>query len=507
MSRPGRRAAAVVLATVAFIVPATAHAAAPQIAAYEFHNGTNGFDIGLVNATTGATVLVPAAVNTTADEYHPALSPDGRFLVFTRTTLFPQPDGDIVPPQERVLLMLDRETGAVRQPFSDHQAGGTGATVLPGQTPTNPVLAYGRRVFDSESNNQLALLAGPLVSGSSPLSFDQITELGVPKRFLGNAQAPMAGTFVDVPHAAALHRAVKLFQALAVVRVNEGNGSVVEARTLLFDQTLQNGQVSNFVTATLTDNTPLHATPRMPDNHVALDTTTASGTDISTIQFPGDSAPGPAPAPINTSGPERMPAWSADGTQLGFVRTTDTTSATPKRKVLLFDQTPGVQAIVNPAVSIGNEAPTPQLRAFQATWGGLSLAQPSSFDSVLVSCGVVCGQGIVGPTGSGISLRPKIQAGTRVGILIARRVGTRRLFGHAVPKIRKVGRVPLGVARGKRPSFRWNAKVNGKRLRAGTYLLTFRSLNAKGRILSTSGSLQFKLSRAGRISKVRRLGR
>jgi Tol biopolymer transport system component len=82
----------------------------------ERHNGAMGFDIGLVNAATGATVFVPGAVNTAADEFHPALTPDGRFLVFTRATLVGQPDGDVVPPATRELLMLDRQTGQVRNP-------------------------------------------------------------------------------------------------------------------------------------------------------------------------------------------------------------------------------------------------------------------------------------------------------------------------------------------------------------------------------------------------------
>ena len=42
-------------------------------------------------------------VNTTDDELHPTLSPDGKFLAFTRMKLLPKLNGDIVPPQQRTL--------------------------------------------------------------------------------------------------------------------------------------------------------------------------------------------------------------------------------------------------------------------------------------------------------------------------------------------------------------------------------------------------------------------
>lgn len=71
------------LAIAAALVPATADAAG-LIAAYDRYETGKGFEIGLVNVSTGATVPVPATVNTTDDELHPALSADGRYLVFTR---------------------------------------------------------------------------------------------------------------------------------------------------------------------------------------------------------------------------------------------------------------------------------------------------------------------------------------------------------------------------------------------------------------------------------------
>ena len=64
-----------------------------------------GFEIRIVNAATGAQIAVPAGVNTPDDELHPALSADGRSLVFTRMKLQPKLNGDIVPPTERIAAL------------------------------------------------------------------------------------------------------------------------------------------------------------------------------------------------------------------------------------------------------------------------------------------------------------------------------------------------------------------------------------------------------------------
>ena len=50
--------------------------------------------------------------------------------------------------------------------------------------------------------------------------------------------------------------------------------------------------------------------------------------------------------------------------------------------------------------------------------------------------------------------------------------------------------------------FRWNGKVNGKRLGRGTYLLTYRSLKGT-RITNTSGSIRFKIAKGGKLRQVR----
>ena len=66
-----------------------------------------------MNASTGAKLTLPAGVNTAADELHPGLSSDGRYMLFERMQLLPKLNGDIVPPTARTLFMLDRQTGII----------------------------------------------------------------------------------------------------------------------------------------------------------------------------------------------------------------------------------------------------------------------------------------------------------------------------------------------------------------------------------------------------------
>src|SRR4051794_33856605 len=46
--------------------------------------GRSDTDIGLIDASTGTRLALPAGINTTADERHPSISQDGRRLAFER---------------------------------------------------------------------------------------------------------------------------------------------------------------------------------------------------------------------------------------------------------------------------------------------------------------------------------------------------------------------------------------------------------------------------------------
>jgi hypothetical protein len=63
-----------------------------------------------------------------------------------------------------------------------------------------------------------------------------------------------------------------------------------------------------------------------------------------------------------------------------------------------------------------------------------------------------------------------------IGILVERVQGTTVLAGRRVPRLVRVGRVPLGLHRKGHDRIRWNGRVNGRPLKPGTYKITLRVL-------------------------------
>ena len=92
---------------------------------------------------------------------------------------------------------------------------------------------------------------------------------------------------------------------------------------------------------------------------------------------------------------------------------------------------------------------------------------------------------------------------TKIGIFVVRVTGKRKLLGRTVPRIMVVGRVPLGTARkGRRAHFGWNLRVDGRKLRDGRYLLTYRALKGE-RITALSNSIRINV-KDGRVVRARR---
>ena len=135
-----------------------------------------------------------------------------------------------------------------------------------------------------------------------------------------------------------------------------------------------------------------------------------------------------------------MPAWSPGGLQPDFVRTTG-----GRRVLPVYDPTPGLQAILNPPIDLGADAPTPQTRAFQSSWGGLSIAESSALDVPVVTCTTTCLQSLQTSL-TKVVLNPTVSTTTKtqtIGIFVVRVTGKRKLLGRTVPRIRQIGRVPL----------------------------------------------------------------
>jgi hypothetical protein len=107
--------------------------------------------------------------------------------------------------------------------------------------------------------------------------------------------------------------------------------------------------------------------------------------------------------------------------------------------------------------------------------GNLTIAQPPE---VRIVCDLACQRAIAANN----PLAPTQTKGGSVGIIVQRVVGTRRLLGRTVPRLRFVGRVPFGSRRAGRLRIPWDRRVNGRPLPPGRYLVTFRSLSAGGTV-------------------------
>jgi hypothetical protein len=494
------------------LAPATANAAG-LIAAYDHYVPGKGFEIGLKDAQTGATLSLPAGVNTNDDEVHPALSRDGRYIVFARMTLLPGLNGDFVPPENRTLQRVDRQTGAITQ-FSSGKVAGP--SFVRGRNPTS-----GSITNNVSWGNRIAFFDGERSHVSQHMPIDAANNPTGPHFFNVSPVDTTGGNLIETTHAAvdggASESGGRDRLLLTLAYIDRTTGALVKSLAHLGLNVRQPGTSlplqalrKEFGNA---DTPASHPVARAGDQTVAFAMGAAGNSDIHTTTLPNGGVfsvptPTPAPAAINTSADEQMPTWSPDDLKLGFVRTT-----AGRRKLAVFDATPGIQSVLNPPVDIGPEAPTPQTRSFQAVWGGLSMAEAAQVDppAPATTCSAACLAALQPPPGATVlqpvSLQPVVKTpGTKplkIGILVARVTGKRKLLGRTVPKLRVVGRVPLGRVRNGTNRFRWNRRVAGKRLERGTYVLTFRTL--KGEIVtSTSNSVRFTVAKSGRVTRVKR---
>ena len=429
----GGFAAATALLTLA-LAPATASAG--LMAAYERYEPGKGFEIGLVNVATGAAISLPAGVNTTDDELHPALSRDGRFLYFTRMRLLPSLSGDILPPDTRTIHRLDRQTGTVTQVNSGRVAG---PAVVRGIVPTT-----------GDPTDTLSYAHGPQLDGSS-----SFVSRHHPLDGAGNATGTIFNRGVvrerrRGPRVEATHGAVdgspflnptlgpgrdRIMLTLAYLDAT--TGALVKSVVQLGLNLRQSGgvQLLNREFGSV-DSPASHPMTRAGDHTVAFAMSTSGNFGIHTTNLPNGSLftvpdPTAAPAAINTSAPEQMPAWSPDDLKLGFVRT-----ASGRRRLAVFDATPGIQAVINTPVDIGPEAPTPQTRSFQDVWGGISLADAPAAATPTPLCDPGCLASLRNATRASVVLRPNLSAVSSIGIFVVRVTGKRKLLGRTVPRIR-----------------------------------------------------------------------
>ena len=173
---------------------------------------------------------------------------------------------------------------------------------------------------------------------------------------------------------------------------------------------------------------------------------------------------------MNASGMrEVLPQFSRDGRYLAFMRRS--TSGCTAR---LFVWDTATQLLLRPN---GVDAQMPSENS-----GAIALDVHTLFG----------GTGIIGNL-----VNFTLTSTSQVGIIVQRIVGATRVLGHKAPKLRFVGRVPLGrFKEGRRHQVRWDRRVNGRKLRPGRYLVTVRSVTPKGEVRDLGKPVQVRI-RAG----------
>ncbi len=175
--------------------------------------------------------------------------------------------------------------------------------------------------------------------------------------------------------------------------------------------------------------------------------------------FPGP----PQSLPFDTAN-AYDPAFTADGRYLGFV------SGPPDHSdARLFVWDTQTQTMINPAgVDLGDAGVCGAAEPYELYGDKLSLFEHTVF-------------GRTGITPAG-DVNFRIAQDSAVGIFVQRVIGHHELFGRRVPRLKVVGHVPLGRFRPGRRHAHWNLKVNGRRLKPGTYQVTLRALTAAKQI-------------------------
>ena len=158
---------------------------------------------------------------------------------------------------------------------------------------------------------------------------------------------------------------------------------------------------------------------------------------------------------VNSSLDESRPAFTPDGRYIGFIRD----EANGHERVYVFD-TETQTLIDSNGTDLG-------LVATRDT-GSLGL-----YEKFLLKVTSFPNFGTVN-----VSLANTVP----IGLLVQHVVGHHRLLGRRVPKLKTVGRIPLGKFRHGRHKIHFRPRVHGHRLKPGRYKFTVRALTRRGKV-------------------------
>jgi hypothetical protein len=388
-------------------------------------------DIAIVNANTGARVALPPAVNTAANEFHPSITPNGRRLVFERR----DPAGGTVR-----IILVDLVTRTAADLFSGFEAAS--------DPPRAPAI----------SEDGLTVATGGAFQVSDlPSSSPRLQMTDVSTFPAGPYTHTVYRPNFYFPNGSGGESADPFFSG-ANIAFRVTPGTTPRSRIAFGNLT---GTVSSSVaSATASAAHPSVASPGgvqtllfdrrpMRDDGVSLqgDIFFATGSVVTVDNEP----PVKLPAIVSSTNDESRPAFTSDGRYVAFVRHADSRDR-------LFAWDSQTQTLVNPTgVDLG--------RIDVRDLGNLSVYTKTIIDTSKVT------------SNGTVTFDPTVATG--IGILVQRVVGKKRLFGRTVPKLRLVGRVPLGRFSKRKGKVRWDLRVDGKRLKPGRYQVTVRAVTKK----------------------------
>jgi hypothetical protein len=429
-------------------------AGADVIAAVDVPVGTSPqcgpaqWDIALMNAATGARSSLPSGINTSQNELHPSISALGTRLVFSRV----DPVGGTTQ-----IVAADLGTGVQAQLYNVFDA-----TTLGPSTP-------------SLSPDAGTVLAGAPFAPAANSQFTPVENLTSLANFPnGPFTHSTRGTNVTLLTQGTTGDPVERSDGLIAASVGSKSGS---GGTPVDDIVIDMGG-GNFKLGS--DNFMSFPAFSDPTTNVLVFqhevTNQVDGTHAHIGFRPVntfDTSPSTdLPAAVNIKDADALhPAFTPDGRYLGFV----SFAHGGDRHIRLFVFDTQTQTMLNSSgIDLGNlESFGCKSSGLWSGFGGLSLRETFLLLRSSVSFGLPSANSLVSFV---------LASSTGVGILVQRVVGHHRLFGHVVPLLQTVGRVPFGqFARG-RHKVHWDLRVGGHRLRKGTYLITPRLVSRGGTV-------------------------
>ncbi len=441
-----------VLAALA-MTPAVAHADLLATLEVRSQAGTD-LDLATFNIATRARLTGPG-VNTSANELHPSMA--GNRLAFERIqgSTANMVVTDLSTSQQAVVLRGAIARGRPAPP-SDPALVPNGSALItghasnascPGLTSTRLSAFPGGPFPSSAVGAVTACLGGettttlePLVVGSNPLDvLFAVDCCGFP-----NAEVP------NLPRS--IRRVTGQQQTGSLSLPVTCSGSTCTGESVQDPAMSPGGTVLVFEVVGVGGG-PIHGSDPAPGLYSTSSTPASSGQFGPITELPAaiNGAPGAR---------ETRPAFSADGRFLAFVRHDQQSG---REHLLVWDSQ--TQLLLDSSgIDLGTL--NGSLASLALTHGNVVLVNHPVLRRSSVS------------RGGGVSF--DLASASNVGVIVQKVVGRTRVFGRPAPKLRFLGRVPLGhFARGRGHTV-WDLKVGGNPLAPGVYQLTVRSVTSSG---------------------------